>query len=215
MQRFYSCTGIVFVLNLTQLTDGGIMPRNLLAVILILVAFNIPSSAFADQSTSPAYAKAERMFSAGKYAEALNFYQQALENKGGETPAGEIQSRIGDCYFRLQDYDRARDAYRSALLLQKLPQRPSTQYWIGFCTFLLGNDQKAINEFLKIPELYPSSGMWVGTSYYWAGKAAERMGKKEQAKEYYLRAGGKGMSSHEQFALKKADEVRKGNKSSP
>ncbi len=187
------------------------MRRNLLGVILILFASIAPSSTIAGSSISPAYAKAERLFAAGKYADALNFYKQALENKTGETPAGEVKSRIGDCYFRLQDYSSARNAYRDALLLQKLSQRPPTQYWIGFCTFLLGKDEEAITEFLKIPEVYPTSGMWVGTAYYWAGKAAERMGKKELAKEYYLRAGGKGMSSHEQFAIKKADEMRKGN----
>ncbi len=187
------------------------MQSNLLGVILILFVSIVPSSTIAGSSISPAYEKAERMFAAGKYADALNFYQQALENNTGETPAGQVQLRIADCYFRLQDYQNARNAYRSALPLQKLSERPSTQYWIGFCTFLLGKDQEAITEFLKIPELYPSSGMWVGTSYYWAGKAAERMGKKELAKEYYLRAGGKGLSSHEQFAIKKANEVRKGN----
>ncbi len=187
------------------------MHRNLLGVILILFASIVPSSAIAGPSVSPAYVKAEHLYAAGKFADALNFYQQALENKTGEISAGEVQSRIGDCYFRLQDYSSALNAYRGALLLQKLSQRPPTQYWIGFCTFLLGKDQEAITEFLKIPELYPTSGMWVGTAYYWAGKAAERMGKKELAKAYYRRAGGKGMSSHEQFAIKKADEVRKGN----
>lgn len=188
------------------------MHRNLLGVVIILFASNVPFSTVAASSMSPTYAKAEHMFAAGKYAEALNFYQRVLESETSETPEGEVLSRIGDCYFRLQDYGNARNAYRRALLLQKLPQRPPTQYWVGFCTFLLGNDQEAIIEFLKIPELYPSSGMWVGTAYYWAGRAAERMGKKELAKEYYLRAGGKGMSSYEQYAIKKADEVRRDNK---
>jgi len=185
------------------------MNRKLLWLLLILFASIVQSTALAGPSLPSAYVKAENMFEAGKYTDALLFYQQALANRTGKVAAGDIQSRIGDCYFRLQDYGNARNAYRIALQQQKLSQRPPTQYWIGFCTFLLGKDQEAITEFLKIPELYPSSGMWVGTAYYWAGRAGERLGKKELAEEYYRKAGGKGKSSHEQFALKKADEVKK------
>ncbi len=189
------------------------MQRISLLVILILFVsiVHVQSSALAGSALPPAYMKAESMFAAGNYTDALHFYQQALANGTGKVATGDIQTRIGDCYFRLQDYINARDAYRKALQLHKISQRPPIQYWIGFCAFLLGEDQEAMTEFLKIPELYPSSGMWVGTAYYWAGRAGERMGKKELAKEYYRRAGGKGKSSHEQFALKKADEVKKGN----
>ncbi len=186
------------------------MNRKLFWVFLILFASIVQSNVCAGQSRPPAYIKAESMFAAGKYSEALHSYQDALANMTDKVVAGEIQSRIGDCYFRLQDYSNARNAYRSALQQQRLSHRPPTQYWVGFCTFLLGNDQDAITEFLKIPELYPFSGMWVSTAYYWAGRAGERMGKKKLAEEYYRRAGGKGKSSQEEFALRKADEVRNG-----
>ncbi|HUI46831.1 MAG TPA: tetratricopeptide repeat protein [Nitrospirota bacterium] len=185
------------------------MNRRLLRILLILCASSVQSSALAGPSLPPAYVKAERMFASGKYTDALLFYKQALANRTGKVARGDIQSRIGDCFFRLQDYGNARNAYRSALQQQKLSQRPPTQYWIGFCAFLLGKDQEAIAEFLKIPKLYPSSGIWVGTAYYWAGRAGDRMGQKELAEEYYRRAGGKGKFSYEQFALKKAEEVKK------
>jgi tetratricopeptide (TPR) repeat protein len=180
------------------------LPPILFVVLLVFICYN----AHANQAASASLTSAEKMFADGKYADALQSYKRILTSTARNKAAGDVYSRIGDCYFRLQDYRSALESYRSALQQQKRSQRPPTQYWIGFCTFLLGKDQEAVAEFLKIPELYPSSGMWVGTAYYWAGRASERMGKKVQAEEYYRKAGGTGKSTHEQFALKKADSLK-------
>lgn len=184
------------------------MKRNLKQILFVLLVAFVQSNAFADHAASGSYNNADKMFSEGKYADALEAYKHILASKTGSAEVGDVYSRIGDCYFRLQEFSNALDSYRSALQQQKRSQRPPTQYWIGFCTFLLGRDQDAVAEFLKIPELYPSSGMWVGTAYYWAGRACERMGKKDLAQEYYRKAGGIGKSTHEQFALRKADAMR-------
>ena len=58
------------------------------------------------------------------------------------------------------------------------------------------------------PENYPSERMWVGTAYYWAARACERMGRKEQAAELYRKAGGNGKSTQERFAMKKAEAIK-------
>ena len=192
----------------TVVRGGDGMKKNLLIMLLILSAAVVQPHPAAGQPSSQAYAEADRMFVEGKYPEALQMYQSVLYAPPVNVRAGDVQSRIGDCYFRLQDYRNALQAYRSALPGQKLSQKPQTQYWIGFCSFLLGRDSDAVAEFLKIPELYPSSGMWVGTAYYWAGRASERMGRKEQAAEFYRKAGGKGKSTQEKFAMKKAEAIK-------
>lgn len=184
------------------------MRKKLLITLLVFFAAAVRSNVIADPSASQGYRMANKMFAEGKYSEALQAYQKVLAAPSDEIAAGDVQSRIGDCYFQLHDYKSALKAYRSALQNQKQSQRPSTQYWIGFCTFLLGNDKEAVAEFLKIPELYPSSGMWVSTAYYWAGRASERQGEKEQAAEYYRKAGGKGTSTQERFARKKAAALK-------
>jgi len=164
--------------------------------------------AFAGSPASSEYTKANKMFAQGKFTDAIVVYQGILVSPSNNVPQADIHTRIGDCYFRLGNYQKAGDAYRVALTKQKPADRAPTQYWIGFCSFLSGRDAEAVNEFLKIPELYPSSGMWMTTAYYWAGRASERMGKKEQAAEFYRKAGGKGASSQERYALKKAEGVR-------
>ena len=181
------------------------MNKNLLKTIVLMFLL-VPSLTSAGQSAD--YAKAKKLFGQGKYSQALPLYQKVLADPKARSSAGEVQARIGDCYFQLEDYSSATRAYRAALPNQKAAQRPITQYWVGFSVFAQGRDEEAIAEFLKVPELYPSSGMWISTAYYWAGRASERLGRKDQAAEYYRKAGGKGKASQEQFALKKAEAVK-------
>jgi tetratricopeptide (TPR) repeat protein len=183
------------------------MKKVLFPVFLLLLIVSSRSNAIASQSASRDFLKADRLYAAGQYSDALALYQGLLSKQSESVQTGNVHSRIGDCFFRLSDYQNALQAYRSALQSQKPSQRPATQYWIGFCTFLLGRDRESVAEFLKVPELYPDSGMWVSTAYYWAGRACERMGRKEQAAEYYRKAGGKVKSTQERFAMEKAETV--------
>ena len=121
------------------------------------------------------------MVVAAQCQDALILDEKLLVSPTHDVTVNDIYTRIGDSYFRLGSFDNALDAYRSALKDQKASLRPETQYWIGFCCFLLGRNADAVNEFLRIPERYPGSGMWVGTAYYWAGRASERMGKTGEA----------------------------------
>jgi len=177
---------------------------------LVIAALAVLSSAVVVAATSPAsdYYAAERLFSSGKFREAIPLYQRSLSAPPDKLTAGDVHGRIGDTYFRLADYGNALDAYRKAIKDQRTADRPQTQYWIGFCCFLIGRDAEAVDELLKVPVLYPDARAWGSTSYYWAGRASERMGKKEQAAEYYRKAGGSGKSTQGKFAQKKAEAVK-------
>jgi tetratricopeptide (TPR) repeat protein len=181
--------------------------RKALLLSLMMFLFSL-SNGEAGQPVSRELANANTLFSRARYSEALPLYQRLLDSPSNTASPGVLYSRIGDCYFRLEDYKNAITAYRSALKYQKTQEQAATQYWIGFSAFLLGNDEEATAEFLKIPERYPSSGMLVSTAYYWAGRACERMGKKERAAAYYAKAGGAGTSTQERFALRKAKEAK-------
>jgi len=164
------------------------------------------------QESSYDYKMAEVLFSHGKYQDAIRMYETALNSPSNSITTGVLYTRIADSYFWLNDYERAREAYRNALNNQKPGERAQTHYWIGLCSLLLGRDTEAVAEFLKIPDNYPESGMWVVTAYYWAGRASERAGRKEDAAEFYRKAGGKGQSIQEQYAMKKAKNLKKGDK---
>jgi tetratricopeptide (TPR) repeat protein len=183
-----------------------LVPRLFLLFFITL----FPLASFASQNITQDLAKADRLFGQGKYAEALTAYRSALGPQLAPAQAGDLHSRIADCHFKLENYGQALAEYRLALQQQKPTNQPSTQYWIGFCSFVLGRDEDAVAELLKVPARYPASRMLVQTSYYWAGRASERLGRKEQAAEYYRLAGGSGKSSQDRFALKRAEAVKKG-----
>ncbi len=182
------------------------MKKSLLLAYLILLLLPYgPSHASGD---GPEYSKANKLYAEGRYPEAIVLYKALLSAPSRSISSSALHTRIADGYFQLGDYRNALTAYRSALKEQKQSERPQTQYWIGFCVVLLGKDAEAADEFLKIPQLYPDSGMWVSTAYYWAGRMCERMGKKERAAEYFRKAGGSGASAQGRFALKKAEAVK-------
>ena len=182
------------------------MKKGLLLAVAAFILFSTAAPA-AESASSRDYRAAERLFAAEQYQEALVLYKKTLSSPPANLSAGDINSKIGDTYFRLADYRNALDAYRKAIRDQRPADRPQTQYWIGFCCFLVGRDAEAVDEFLKIPALYPDAKAWGSTAYYWAGRASERMGKKEQAAEYYRKAGG-GKSTQGKFAQKKAEAVK-------
>lgn len=184
------------------------MVKSLLISCLMLLAPLALSQASDGRSASRDFRTANQLFASSQFRDALSLYQKLLVSPPADVPAGDIQVRIGDSFFRLGYFKNAVEAYRGAIGLQKESARPETQYWIGFCCFLLGKDAEAVDEFLKIPRLYPGSGMWINTAYYWAARASERMGKKDEAAAYYRKAGGSGRSTQGRFALKKAQSLK-------
>lgn len=163
----------------------------------------------ASESASVRYDKANKLFAASRHQEALVLYQGLLLSPPAGVSPSDIHTRIGDSWFRLGAYENALASYRRALQGQSPTERPGTQYWIGFCCLLVGRNAEAAKEFLKIPELYPGSGMWAGTGYYWAGRAYERMGRPEEAADCYQKAAGNGRTTQGTFALKKAESITK------
>jgi tetratricopeptide (TPR) repeat protein len=186
------------------------MKKQICVLFLITILTGSISVASAAQPSSKDYKKAEKLYTAKKYREAIELYQKVLSAVPvpDDISPADLHGRIADSHFQLGEFNNALISYRRTLLEQTRSERPMTQYWIGFCCFLTGRDDEAVRELLKIPELYPDSGMLVSTAYYWAGRASERMGNKEQAVAYFRKAGGNGKSTQARFAKKKAEEVK-------
>ncbi len=186
------------------------MRKQLLILLLVVIALaaGIPR-AWGGPATSQDYITANKLFAASRFQEALALYQKVLVSSPAGVPLNDVYTRIGDTHFRLGSYEDALTAYRVALKDQNASRNAETQYWIGLCCMLLGRDAEAVQEFLKIPRLYPRARMWVTTSYYWAGRASERLGKSDDAAQFYRKAAGKGNSTQETFARKRAEAIGK------
>lgn len=183
------------------------MHKGLLPALLAVLFLSAAALAVEPQATRD-YKKANDLAAARKYRDAITLYRKLLADPPAKVGPGDIHSRIGDACFKMADYRGALDAYRKAIRDPKLSDKAQTQYWIGFCAFLSGRDAEAVDELLKVAALYPDAKAWGATSYYWAGRASERMGRKEQAAEYYRRAGGNGKSTQGKYAMKKAEKLK-------
>ena len=81
------------------------------------------------------------------YRRALRtFYQAWLLVPKPQTDwreAGWVLTAIGDAYFKVQQYNQALEALRSALLCPAAKQSPFIHLRMGQCLFELGEDQRA------------------------------------------------------------------------
>lgn len=181
--------------------------RSVLPFLVLLLPFG--SAGAAESGSERDYRAAHGLVAKQQYRQALVLYQKTLATPPARVPAGDIHARIGDTYFKMNDYGRALAAYRKAIKDPNLTDKAQTQYWVGFCSFLVGRDAEAVDELIKVPLLYPDADAWGTTAWYWAGRASERMGRKEEAAEYYRKAsGGNGRTVQGKFARKKAEAAK-------
>jgi tetratricopeptide (TPR) repeat protein len=179
--------------------------RLILAILAVLL---LAAPAAAESPAARDFRTAQSLAAAQKYRQAIALYEKALPSPPENTTRGEIHRRIGDLYFNLNEYGRALESYRKAIRDPALADPAQTQYWIGFCFFLVGRDAEAVAELEKVPALYPEAAAWGVTAYYWAGRASERMGRKADAAEFYRKAGGSGRTTQGKFARKKAEKLK-------
>src|SRR5512133_1601995 len=142
------------------------MKKGLLLALLPLVL--VCGQSFAGDSASAGYYRAaNKMVEAKKYDEAIALYRKTLVAPPDDVTPGDIHAKIGDIHFKKARYREALASYRLAMGDQNHADRAQTQYWIGFCCFLVGRDAEAVDELLKVPKQYPDSRAWGSTSYYW------------------------------------------------
>ncbi len=183
--------------------------RKSLLILLLAAILPYSSPASGAPSGSRDYVAANKLFASQRYQEALTLYKKILAESSEDSLPNDIYSRIGDTYFRVGSYEDALMAYRVALKDRNGSRNAENQYWVGICCMLLGRDEEAVSEFLKVPRQYPRAGMWVSTSYYWAGRASERLGKTDDAAAYYKKAAGSGKSTEGAYARRKAEAVKR------
>ncbi len=96
--------------------------------------------------------------------------------------------KIADVYKDEKDFTQAIDAYHKALESPKgLGQRSNAevQFLIGDSYHLFNNPEQAIEEYLKIPYVYPNDTPWVIKSYLQVARIFENQEKWEDATTIY------------------------------
>ncbi|HEV2289774.1 MAG TPA: M1 family aminopeptidase [Candidatus Acidoferrales bacterium] len=104
-------------------------------------------------------AKGEGLAEQGKFAEAIQQYQQALSIQSNNSLA---DFRIGEAFFYQKNYSSAADSFRSALDGDLAPSYRWVEVWshiyLGKIFDLTGSRERAINEYEKAEELKDDTG---------------------------------------------------------
>jgi tetratricopeptide (TPR) repeat protein len=104
-------------------------------------------------------AKGEGLAEQGKFAEAIQQYQQALSIQSNNSLA---DFRVGEAFFYQKNYSSAADSFRSALDGDLAPSYRWVEVWshiyLGKIFDLTGSRERAINEYEKAEELKDDTG---------------------------------------------------------
>ena len=96
--------------------------------------------------------------------------------------------KIAEYHKKAENYEEALKEYKQAIKsdkgLSKI-ENAELQFSIADCHELLNQNEKAIDEFLKIPYLYPQSISWIVRGYLHIARIFEHIEKWEEAKMIY------------------------------
>lgn len=96
--------------------------------------------------------------------------------------------KIAEVYKSQNDFNSALSAYLKALNAEKglsTIENPQLHFYIADTYELLENEQKAVEEYLKVPYLYPNQKKWVTKSYLRIGRIFEDEERWNEAKTVY------------------------------
>jgi tetratricopeptide (TPR) repeat protein len=124
------------------------------------------------------YDTGERLYTEGKYEEAIDFFKQSLEFKEDRTSA---MNYIGCCYINLERYDEAIRVF-DELLKCRLWERPLLNK--GRVYLKLGNFSEALACFNRALMINSEES----DIYYYLGVYHDKIGDYETSKHYYEKA---------------------------
>ncbi len=120
------------------------------------------SGAFTSASTfsgdyEAEYKRALDLFHNRQYREAIQVFQQLVNQNPNHPLADNAQYWIGESYFALGQYKKAILAFEKVFLFDQSNKNDYAQYKLGLCYYQLGDKQRARSEFQKLIDQYPRS----------------------------------------------------------
>lgn len=117
--------------------------------------------------------------------DAAAMYRAILRDFPDEASASLMHLRIGFALVQASQFETALQHFEKANVDPAPENKPELLYWMATCHAKLGNYQRAITEYLKVPYLYSGVGKWGITSEFEAARLYERLGQYERAQSLY------------------------------
>lgn len=109
-------------------------------------------------SPTEIYLQAFGDYASGRYRQAIQGFQTFLNRFPNNSYAGNAQYWLGDCYFNLQEYAMAIDAFRRGVEeYVQSPKSPDALLKIAMAQVQLGNVEEASQTRDRLNQLYPAS----------------------------------------------------------
>ena len=119
-----------------------------------------------------AIARGEELAETGRYYDAIQQYQKALNIQPGRPLAN---FRMGEAFFYQKNYQAAANAFRESLQSVPEPSEKWTEVWghlyLGMIFDLLGQRERAVNEYSKAKQTNDDTGGAQGTAERYLKKA--------------------------------------------
>lgn len=119
-----------------------------------------------------AIARGEELAEVGRYYEAIQQYQRALSIQSGRPLAN---FRMGEAFYYQKNYQAAANAFRESLQAVPEPSEKWTEVWshiyLGKIFDLLGQRERAVNEYSKAKQTNDDTGGAQGEADKWLKKA--------------------------------------------
>ncbi len=101
------------------------------------------------------------------------------------TSPSALNIKIGFCMVQASKFQDALGYFNKANENPDPVDKPEIVYWIATCHSRLGEHQKAVSEYLKVPYLYADAGKWGVTAELEAARLYERMEEFDKARNLY------------------------------
>jgi tetratricopeptide (TPR) repeat protein len=120
------------------------------------------------------------------WLEAARMYRTIVETFPQEVSVSSTYLKIAFCFIQGARFeDAVKQLQKAGSCSPTLLEKPEILYWTAICFEKLGDDQKAIAEFLKVPVFYAKTGEWAVTSQFEAARLYERAGEPKKALDLY------------------------------
>jgi tetratricopeptide (TPR) repeat protein len=122
-----------------------------------------------------------------RWREAERVWVQMLNRFPSSSFAPEAALNIARCKMEYGEYKGAIHAYEKAMPLLDSEAKARAFYWMGASYERMGDYQQAVVQYLKVPYLASSGGLWVVTAELKAAECYARIDRDDSAREIYNR----------------------------
>ena len=119
------------------------------------------------------------------WRKSAQMYQRIEQDAPSRMRPSSLFLRIGFALYQANQFEKARSYFEKAALDPSDEERPEVLYWVASSNAKMGEFQKALTDYIKVPYLHSGEGKWGVTAELEAARIYERLGQFDKAQILY------------------------------